>query len=126
MLMLISMMLFLPRETYVLIFYLLSHQSKVTLMRRVLIAFVVSFIHFPNQTHHKLLPECLREATKACLLKKYGYKICCEVYLANLSVSDSEYWLKAMKEEIRALEKNNIWNLVEVQKNCKLLDCKWV
>ena len=31
-----------------------------------------------------------------------------------------------MKEEIRALETNNTCDLVEVPRNCELIDCKWV
>ena len=31
-----------------------------------------------------------------------------------------------MKEEIRTLQENSKWDLVEVSKNCKLIDCKWV
>ena len=51
------------------------------------------------------------KSNKGVRPKKYGYKIYGEVdpvsYKDALSGSDSEYWLKAMKEEIRTQEENN-------------------
>ena len=53
--------------------------------------------------------------------KRYGYKICSVAdpvsYENALSGSDSKYWLNAMREEIKALQENNTWDLVEVPKN---------
>lgn len=65
--------------------------------------------------------------------KKYAYKVCYGndpvSYEDALSRPDNKFWAEAMKEEIKALQDNNTWELVEVskeRKNCKLIDCKWV
>ena len=41
------------------------------------------------------------------------------------AVKDSK-WQKAMKEEIRSIEKNNSWEIVEVPKGQKSIGVKWV
>jgi Reverse transcriptase (RNA-dependent DNA polymerase) len=35
-------------------------------------------------------------------------------------------WCEAMKEELRALEKNNTWVIVPLPKDKKPVGCKWV
>ena len=40
--------------------------------------------------------------------------------------SKSVKWKLEMKEEMDALEKNKIWDLVEVPKDIKVVGCKWV
>ena len=42
------------------------------------------------------------------------------------SCDNSEKWLNATKEEINSIEHNNIWDLVELLKDCKRVGCKWV
>jgi transposase InsO family protein len=39
---------------------------------------------------------------------------------------DSEKWLGAMKEEMESLMKNKTWSLIELPKNRKTVDCRWV
>jgi hypothetical protein len=40
--------------------------------------------------------------------------------------SESAQWKKAMKEEMDGLERNKTWDLVELPKDKKVVDCKWV
>ncbi|KAF8763325.1 Retrovirus-related Pol polyprotein like [Argiope bruennichi] len=47
-------------------------------------------------------------------------------YSETLSSSESELWLEAMKEEIKALHENETWELVERPKGSKVINCRWV
>ncbi|CAL9126122.1 unnamed protein product, partial [Musa textilis] len=40
--------------------------------------------------------------------------------------NDSEKWYDAMKEEIKSMDQNGVWELVELPDNCKRVGCKWV
>ena len=37
-----------------------------------------------------------------------------------------ELWKEAMKEEMRALEKNNTWEMVSLPKGKRKIGCKWI
>ncbi|RDX86811.1 hypothetical protein CR513_31805, partial [Mucuna pruriens] len=43
-----------------------------------------------------------------------------------LSCDNSEKWLDTMKEELKSMEHNGVWDLVELPKGCKRVNCKWV
>ena len=43
-----------------------------------------------------------------------------------MKVSESAKWKLEMKEEMDSLEKNKTWDLVELPKDKKFVDCKWV
>lgn len=62
--------------------------------------------------------------------KKYGYKVYFEddpvTYEEAMSRPDREQWLKAMKSEMKALNKNETWDLVELPKGQKTVGSKWV
>ena len=47
-------------------------------------------------------------------------------YREAVSRSDKNKWLKALKEEMDSLEKNETWQLVERPKQQKLVGCKWI
>ncbi|KAH9751017.1 hypothetical protein KPL71_014114 [Citrus sinensis] len=47
-------------------------------------------------------------------------------YKEVVSGRDSERWIKAMKEEIESLYKNNTWKLVKKPDNMKVVGCKWI
>lgn len=47
-------------------------------------------------------------------------------YKEAISGRDSERWIKAMKEEIKSLYKNNTWKLVKKPDNMKVVGCKWI
>lgn len=40
---------------------------------------------------------------------------------ANLSK-----WLKAVKDELKLMSNNQVWDLVEIPKGAKIVGCKWV
>uniref|UniRef100_A0A151UGK9 Retrovirus-related Pol polyprotein from transposon TNT 1-94 n=1 Tax=Cajanus cajan TaxID=3821 RepID=A0A151UGK9_CAJCA len=43
-----------------------------------------------------------------------------------VSCDNSEKWLNAMKEELKSMEQNDVWDLVEFPEGCKRVGCKWV
>ncbi|RVW25195.1 Retrovirus-related Pol polyprotein from transposon TNT 1-94 [Vitis vinifera] len=40
--------------------------------------------------------------------------------------SDSEKWIKAMKDEMKSMKDNGVWDLVELPKGVKPIGCKWI
>ncbi|WVZ16815.1 hypothetical protein V8G54_009797 [Vigna mungo] len=40
--------------------------------------------------------------------------------------NNSENWLNAMKEELKSMDDNKVWDLVELPKGSKRVGCKWV
>ena len=40
--------------------------------------------------------------------------------------NNSIKWLDAMKEEMKSMDHNEVWDLVELPKGCKRVGCKWV
>jgi hypothetical protein len=47
-------------------------------------------------------------------------------YQEAMEVFESVKWKEAMKEEMDALDMNKTWDLVELPKERKVVDCKWV
>jgi hypothetical protein len=42
-------------------------------------------------------------------------------------ISDnSSKWLEAMKDEIKSMSTNKVWDLEPIPKGAKTVDCKWV
>ena len=41
-----------------------------------------------------------------------------------VSCDNPEKWLNVMKEEINSMEHDGVWDLVELPKGCKRVDCK--
>jgi len=39
---------------------------------------------------------------------------------------DSGKWLDAMKDELKSMAQNGVWDLVELPEGCKRVGCKWV
>ncbi|KAJ1426951.1 reverse transcriptase [Sesbania bispinosa] len=39
---------------------------------------------------------------------------------------NSEKWFNAMKEELKSMDDNKVWDLVELPKGSKRVGCKWV
>jgi hypothetical protein len=38
----------------------------------------------------------------------------------------SSKWLEAMKDEIKSMSTNRVWDLEEIPKGAKIVGCKWV
>ena len=38
----------------------------------------------------------------------------------------SEPWMDAMRDELSSMSQNEVWELVELPKGCKPIECKWV
>lgn len=47
-------------------------------------------------------------------------------YKEAMSSTRNKEWLEAMTEELRSLEKNRTWILVDPPKNQKIIGCKWI
>ena len=40
--------------------------------------------------------------------------------------SDFEKWIKAMKDEMKSMKDNGVWDLVELPESVKSIGCKWI
>jgi len=43
-----------------------------------------------------------------------------------VNCDNSRKWLNTMKEELKSMERNDVWNLVELLEGCKRVYCKWL
>ena len=43
-----------------------------------------------------------------------------------ISNDNSDKWINAIKDELKSMEHNEVWDLVELPKGCKRIECKWV
>ena len=43
-----------------------------------------------------------------------------------MNSDDSSKWVNAINEELKSMEQNSVWDLVELPNNCKKVGCKWV
>ena len=39
---------------------------------------------------------------------------------------DSKKWIEAMKDEMKSMKDNGVWDLVELPEGVKLIGCKWI
>ena len=46
--------------------------------------------------------------------------------LEKLPINEKNLWQNAMAQEMKSLNQNNVWELVELPKNEKTISCKWV
>ena len=40
--------------------------------------------------------------------------------------NNSDKWLDAMKDELKSMAHNDVWDLMELLEGCKRVGCKWV
>lgn len=43
-----------------------------------------------------------------------------------MNCADSLKWINATKDELKSIEQNQFWNLVELPKGCKTVGCTWI
>jgi hypothetical protein len=43
-----------------------------------------------------------------------------------MNSDDSNKWFDAMNDELKSMDQNKVWDLVELPANCKKVGCKWV
>ena len=43
-----------------------------------------------------------------------------------MECNNSEKWFNAMKEEMKSMDDNDVWHLVELPKGSKQVGCKWI
>ena len=43
-----------------------------------------------------------------------------------MECNNSEKWINAMKEELKSMDDNKVWDLVELPEGSKQVSCKWV
>ena len=41
-----------------------------------------------------------------------------------INVDNSDKWLDAMKDELKSMAQNNVWDLIELPEGCKRVGCK--
>ena len=43
-----------------------------------------------------------------------------------IECNDSSKWVDAMNDELKSMDQNKVWDLVELPDHCKKVGCKWV
>ena len=41
-------------------------------------------------------------------------------------IVNSHKWIEAMKDEMKSMKDNDVWDLIELPKGAKLIGCKWI
>ena len=47
-------------------------------------------------------------------------------YMEAIQMSDSQKWLEVMKSEMKSMEINSVWTLIDPSEEIKLIGCKWI
>lgn len=47
-------------------------------------------------------------------------------YSQAINSAESDKWINDMKDKLKSTKQNNVWDLIELLKNCKRVGCKWV
>jgi len=47
-------------------------------------------------------------------------------YCQTMCSSNSQNWVDVMKDEMKSMQDNDVWNLVEFPKGVKPIGCKWI
>jgi len=43
-----------------------------------------------------------------------------------IECNESDKWIDAMKDELKSMEQNKVWDFVELPNGCKRVGCKWI
>ena len=47
-------------------------------------------------------------------------------YAEAMESPDSELWLEAMRSELKSMDDNQVWNLVDLLDGVRAIECKWI
>ena len=47
-------------------------------------------------------------------------------YAEAMESPDSELWLEAMRSELKSMDDNQVWNLVDLPDGVQTIECKWI
>lgn len=47
-------------------------------------------------------------------------------FLEAMESVNYDKWLNAMKEELKSMDHNDVWEFFKLTKGCKWIGCKWV
>ena len=47
-------------------------------------------------------------------------------FLEAINGDNSNKWLDVMKDELKSMAHNDVWDIEELQEGCKKVGCKWV
>ena len=47
-------------------------------------------------------------------------------YAEAMEIPDSELWLEAMRSELKSMDDNQVWNLVDLPDGVRAIECKWI
>jgi hypothetical protein len=79
-------------------------------------------------------PEGLKRARKSAIPDDYKVYICKEIQMEGdptsfeevMRTARSQKWLETMRDEMRSMSTNKVWNLEDIPKGAKTVGCKWV
>jgi hypothetical protein len=44
----------------------------------------------------------------------------------TIDSDNSNKWIDAVKDELKSIEQNKVWDLIKILEGCKRVGCKWV
>jgi hypothetical protein len=79
-------------------------------------------------------PRRSQRARKSAIFEYYEVYVSEEIQMEGNPTSfeeamknaHSSKWLEAMKDEMRSISTNRVWDLEEIPKGAKIVGCKWV
>jgi hypothetical protein len=83
---------------------------------------------------HNEPPRRSQRAKRSAISNDYAVYVSEEIQMEDDSTSfeeamrsaHSSKWLEAMKDEIKSMSTNRVWDLEEIPKGAETVDCKWV
>ncbi|KAF3655398.1 putative receptor protein kinase TMK1-like [Capsicum annuum] len=72
------------------------------------------------------VPSLSRNLVSLSKLDKTGYSFNFVSFSQAVESNNSDKWINFMKNELKSMEQNEVWELVELPEGCKRVECKWV